>query len=87
MIYSMCEAARVLIEKYPIGHEFTMREFEIDVIRLCPKAKNNLSHTIDRRLREYRHGKNYDIICINAIRSRYKKVKIDLKKRQRRIQN
>jgi len=78
---SMCEAVKKLLSLYPIGHEFTMREFTNDVIRLFPKAKYNLSHTIDRRLREYRHGIDFDIICINALRSLYRKEKIDLKKR------
>jgi hypothetical protein len=77
----MSEAAFKLLEKYPIGHEFTMGEFTTDVIRLYPKARYNLSHTIDRRLREFRYGKTYDINCIDKVKSRYRKDKIDLSKR------
>jgi len=78
MACSMCEAARELLEKLPMDYEFTMREFCVAVIRLFPKARFNLSHTIDRRLREYRHGRDFDVVCINAKQSKYKKVRIDL---------
>ena len=81
MADSMSEAARELLEKFPMDYEFTMKEFENGVIRLCPKARFNLSHTIDRRLREYRHGKDYDIICIDPVKARYMKVKAGLNKR------
>ena len=83
MTCSMTQAARELLEKLPMDYEFTMREFTVGVIRLFPKARFNLSHTIDRRLREFRHGKDYDVVCINAKQSKYKKLRIDLKKRGR----
>jgi hypothetical protein len=75
MASSMSEAARELLEKYPMNHEFTMKQFEAGVIRLYPQAKYNLSHTIDRRLREFREGKGYYINCIDKVKSRYKKEK------------
>jgi hypothetical protein len=78
---SMRDAARCVIEGYPMGHVFTMKEFEYDVIRQYPRAKFNLSHTIDRRLREFRYGENYDINCIDKVKAVYRKDKIDLKKR------
>jgi len=81
---SMYGAAKKIINTYPIGYEFTMRQFVNDVIRLYPRAKYNLSHTIDRRLREFRHGIDFDINCINPLRSLYRKDKIDLKKRVKR---
>jgi hypothetical protein len=75
MASSMSEAAKELLEKYPMNYEFTMKQFEAGVIRLYPQAKYNLSHTIDRRLREFREGKGYYINCIDKVKSRYKKEK------------
>jgi len=75
MYRSMSEAARELLEKFPMDYEFTMGEFTAGVIRLYPKARFNLSHTIDRRLREFRHGRGFDIICIDPMKARYIKVK------------
>jgi len=81
MASSMSEAARELAEKYPMDCEFSGKEYINGVIRIYPKARHNFGHTIMRRLREFRHGKNFDIICIDKMRSRYKKVKPSIKRR------
>jgi len=78
---SMTDAVRRLLEKYPMDYEFGLWDLKRDVFRAYPPSKFTHADTVSRRLREYRHGKGYDILCINPCRSRYKKVKADLKKR------
>jgi len=80
MLSSMSEAVRELVEKYPIGYEFGLWDLKKDVQRLYPPSKFNHADTVSRRLRERRHGKGYEIICINKNKSRYKKVENKPKK-------
>ena len=78
---SMSDAVRRLVDMYPMDYEFGLWDLKRDVQRLYPPSKYNHADTVSRRLREYRHGKDYEILCINPNRSRYKKVKLDRKKR------
>ena len=76
VICSMSEAVRISLEKYPIDYEFGLWDLKKDVFRLFPPSKNNHADTVSRRLREYRHGKEFEILCVNPNKSRYKKVKL-----------
>jgi hypothetical protein len=80
-VQSMSEAVRTLVDKYPMGYEFGLWDLKKDVVRLYPPSKYSHADTVSRRLREWRHGKNFDIICINPTKSRYKKVERKAKKR------
>jgi len=71
---SMSGAVREVLGKYPIDHEFGLWDLKRDVFKLYPPSKNNHADTVSRRLREFRHGRGYMIICINPNRSIYKKV-------------
>jgi hypothetical protein len=73
---SMSGAVKYLLEKYPVNFEFGLWDLKKDVFRLYPPSRDSHADTVSRRLREYRHGKDYEIICINPCKSRYKKVKI-----------
>jgi hypothetical protein len=72
---SMSEAVKMLFEKYCIDHEFGLWDLKGDVFRLYPPSKFSHADTVSRRLREFRRGKDYEIICINPNKSRYKKIK------------
>jgi hypothetical protein len=78
----MSEAVRMLMEKYPDDHEFGLWDLKNDVFRLYPPSKHTHADTVSRRLREFRRGKGYEIVCINPNKSRYKKIKHAPKKRR-----
>jgi len=80
-ITSMSEAVRVLLEKYSLGHEFGLWDLKKDVFKAYPPSRVNHGDTVSRRLREYRYGKGFEIICINPHKSRYKKVALKIKGR------
>lgn len=80
---SMSEAVRELLKKYPVNYEFGLWDLKRDVFRAYPPSKYTHADTVSRRLREFRYGKGFEIKCISPSRSRYKKVKIDPKKRAR----
>jgi hypothetical protein len=83
-VASMSEAVRVLLEKYPMNYEFGLWDLKADVFRLYPPSRSNHADTVSRRLREFRHGKDFEIICINPNKSRYKKIKPKAKARKKR---
>ena len=74
MVSSMSEAVRELVETYPINYEFGLWDLKKDVFKLYPLSKYNHADTVSRRLREFRHGKDFEIICICPNKSRYKKI-------------
>jgi len=74
MATSMSEAVRVLLDEYPMDYEFGLWDLKNDVLKLYPPSKFNHADTVSRRLREFRHGYNYEIVCINPNKSRYKKL-------------
>ena len=81
----MSQAVREMLEKYPMDYEFGLWDLKKDVQRLHPPSKRNHGDTVSRRLREFRYGEGYQIICINPTKSRYKKEKYEPKaKRQKR---
>ena len=79
MVSSMSEAVRDTLEKYPMNHEFGLWDLKRDVLRLYPPSRYNHADTVSRRLREFRHGQGFDIICINPNKARYMKVRQDIK--------
>jgi len=81
MANSMSEAVRKLLDKYPMDYEFGLWDLKRDVLRIYPQSRFSHADTVSRRLREFRHGKDFDIICINPNKSRYKKIKRQAKKR------
>jgi hypothetical protein len=72
---SMSEAVRMLFENYYFDYEFGTWDLKRDVNRLYPPAKKMHGDTVTRRLREFRHGKDYEIVCTNPCKSRYRKIK------------
>jgi len=75
-VQSMSEAVRVLFERYPLEHEFGLWDLKRDVVKLYPPAGVTHGDTISRRLREYRYGNGFQIICIKPDKARYKKVSL-----------
>jgi len=76
---SMSEAVRGLLEKYPMNHEFGLWDLKKDLFKAYPPSKVNHADTVSRRLREFRYGAGFEIICIDPRKSRYKKVEFKLK--------
>ena len=66
---SMSEAVRGCLENYPMEHVFGLWDLKMAVFKAYPPSKNCHADTVSRRLREYRHGKGFDIICINPNKS------------------
>jgi len=58
---SMSEAVRVLLEQYPMGHEFGLWDLKRDVFKVYPPSKHTHADTISRRLRESRYGRGFEI--------------------------
>ena len=77
-IGSLKAAVEYFVMKIPVGYEFTGWDLENEIHRLYPPSRNNLGRTKDRRMREFRHGKDfgldYEIVCINPAKSLYKKM-------------
>ena len=82
MTSSMSEAVRELLDRYPFDYEFGLWDLKKDVLKLYPPSKFNHADTVSRRLREWRHGKGYEIICIDKNKSRYKKVRNEPKRKK-----
>ena len=79
---SMSETVRVLLEKYPMNFEFGLWDLKRDVFRAYPPSEYTHADTISRRLREFRYGNGWEVVCTNPHKSRYKKIamkKIPLK--------
>jgi hypothetical protein len=76
---SMSQAVRELLEKYPMNHEFTLWGLKKDLFKAYPLSKVNHADTVSRRLREFRYGNGWEIICIDPHKSRYKKVPFKIK--------
>ena len=73
---SMSQAVGICLDRYPMDHEFGLWDFKQDVFRIFPQSEYNHGDTVSRRLREHRHGENYQIICIKPAKARYKKVAV-----------
>ena len=78
---SMSEAVRVLLKKYPMNYEFGLWDLKKDVFRAYPSSKYTHADTISRRLREFRYGAGFEIICVDPRKSRYKKIPLKIKGR------
>ena len=83
-ITSMSEAVRVLLEKYPMDYEFGLWDLKRDVFRAYQPSKHNHADTVSRRLREFRYGRGFEIACIAPNKSRYKKMPLKIKGREKR---
>jgi len=49
-------------------------------IQGLPAAEYTHADTISRRLREFRYGAGFEIVCINPHKSRYKKIPLVIKR-------
>jgi hypothetical protein len=76
---SMSEAVRGLLEKYPMNHEFGLWDLKKDLFKAYPPSKTNHADTVSRRLREFRYGNGWEILCIDPRKARYKKVPFKIK--------
>jgi len=83
---SIREAAAAWVEKLPMNSEFSLKELERNVHRMYTEYSNKFGHTLDRRLRECREdqfGYDWYPVCINKVKSIYRKVSIkDMKKKK-----
>lgn len=52
---SMTEAVRVVMNEYPVGHQFHGNQLHDDVARLYPKARTMYTDTIQRAMRRFCH--------------------------------
>ena len=76
---SIRAAVAAWVDKLPMNEEFSLKELERNVKRLFPQYRNKFGHTFDRRLRECREdrfGYDWYPVCIDKIKSRYKKMSI-----------
>jgi len=80
LITSMSSACRYFFDKLSMNYEFTGWDLRNEVRRLYPPCRNSFGDTVTRRLRENRLGNNYQIICIDAPKAKYKKIKLVLQK-------
>jgi len=76
---SMSAAVRDVLEMYPMDHEFGLWDLKRDVAKRYPPSRNYHGDTISRRLREFRYGRGWEILCIKPNKARYKKVKFTIK--------
>ena len=76
---SMSAAVRDVLELYPLDHEFGLWDLKRDVAKRYPPSRNNHGDTVSRRLREFRYGKGYEIVCVNPNKSRYRKIKFAIR--------
>ena len=74
----MSETVRMLLEKYPMNHEFGLWDLKKDLFKAYPPSKNNHGDTVARRLREFRYGPGFEIVCIDPNKSRYKKIPLKI---------
>ena len=70
---SMSQAIRGCIENYPLETIFGLWDLKRDLFKAYPPSKNSHADTVSRRMREIRHGRDYDIICVEPNKSRYVK--------------
>jgi hypothetical protein len=81
---SMNSATKETLDKFPMDYDFNLHDLISEVIRLHPPSKYSFGETFGRRLRGNRHGEDYDIVCIDPNRSRYKKVEREKKRKKRK---
>jgi len=72
---SMSAAVKVVIDEYPIGHEFYGNELKNDVVYIYPDAVNMYPDTILKMARRHRRD---SYISIDRNNSLYKRVKSNL---------
>jgi hypothetical protein len=82
---SMSEAVRELLESYPMDYEFGLWDLKRDVFRAYPPSEYTHGDTISRRLREFRYGRGFEIICIDPHKARYKKIPLKIGKGQNHV--
>jgi len=80
---SMSAAVKVVIDGYPIGHEFYGNELKEDVVFIYPDAVNMYPDTILKMARRHRRD---SYISINRNNSLYKRVKSDFEIYQEKIE-
>ena len=76
---SMSEAVRTLLEGYAMGFEFGLWTLKEDVFRIYPPSEFTHGDTISRRLREFRYGAGFEIVCVDPRKARYKKIPLVIK--------
>jgi hypothetical protein len=67
----MSEAVKVVIDRYPKGHQFFGNELKNDVVRIFPDARGMYPDTILRMARRHRRG---IFVSVDRNRSLYEKV-------------
>lgn len=79
---NMSAAVRDVLEMYPLNHEFGLWDLKRDAAKRYPPSRNNHGDTVSRRLREFRYGAGWEILCIDPNKSKYKKVKFVLNRKK-----
>jgi hypothetical protein len=67
----MSEAVKIVIDRYPKGHQFFGNELKDDVVRIFPDAAYCYVDTVLRMARRHRRG---IFVSVNHNRSLYEKV-------------
>ncbi|MCL2210226.1 MAG: hypothetical protein FWC03_11790 [Treponema sp.] len=80
---SMSAAVKIVIDAYPIGHEFYGNQLHDDVTRIYPGAVNMYPDTILKMARRHRRD---SYICIDRNNSLYKRVKSKIEIEQEKIE-
>jgi hypothetical protein len=57
----------------------SMSEAVRGLLEKYPPSKVNHADTVSRRLREFRYGNGWEVICVDPRKARYKKVEFKLK--------
>ena len=70
---SMSDAVKVVIDNYPVGHEFYGNELKDDVVRIYPEAEHCYVDTVLKMARRHRRE---SYISIDRNNSLYKKVAV-----------
>jgi len=77
---SMSAAVKIVIDDYPLGHEFYGNELKDDVVRIYPDAKYMYPDTILKMARRHRRD---SYISIDRNNSLYKRVESNFEKEAR----
>jgi len=81
-VKSISDAVKVVIDSYPIGHEFYGNELKNDAVSLYPKSAYAYVDTFLKMARRHRRD---SYICIDRNNSLYKRVESDYEREKRII--
>ena len=75
VIDSISDAVKVVMDDYPVGHQFYGNEYKDDCVKLYPESKDCYVDTFLKMARRHRRD---SYICIERNNSLYERVKSNL---------